>query len=230
MSDEKKIVVMAGATGRAGRLIVKELLNKGFQVRAMLMPPFDPPDPPGLKEPGVTLTEGDLTSVESLEKVMEGADFVISAIGSKKPFSRKENDKIDNMGNQNLARAAKAKGLQHMVVISSIGVGNSREALSSFMYKVAMRMILNAKEKSENFISTYGMDYTIIRPGGYSDKELSEEVAFGEGGKITGRIRREQIARVCVGALENPAMKNRTFEVVDASTVAEEQRSFIIKI
>jgi len=229
MADEKKIVVVAGATGRLGRLIVKELLNRGYQVRAVIVKPFDPPEPPGLKQEGVKLAEGDLTSVESLEKVMEGAHFAISAIGSKKPFSKKENEKIDNMGNQNLARAAKAKGLERIVVISSTGVGNSRDVVS-FMYRVPMGMILKAKGKAEDFIRSCGTDYTIIRPGGYTDKEVSGEIAFGEGGKFSGRVKREQIARVCVDAIANPAMKNRTFEVVDASTVAEERRPFIIKI
>ena len=229
MEDQKKIVVVAGATGRAGKCIVKEVISRGFQVRALVIPPFDPPEPPELKELGVTeFAEGDLTSVEALEKAVDGAQFLISGIGSRKPFSGKENDKIDNMGNQNLTRAAKAKGLEHIVVISSIGVGNSKMAVSSFLYRLSMGPILKAKGKSEEFIPTCGIDYTIIRPGGYSDKELSGELAFGEGGKITGRVRREHVAQACVDALITPAMKNRTFEVADASTVAEERRSLII--
>jgi uncharacterized protein YbjT (DUF2867 family) len=222
-----KTVLVAGATGRAGRCIVNELMKRGYAVRALLVPPFDPPDPPGLRSQGVEVVSGDLASVASLEKAMEGAAFLISAIGSKKPFSGKENDRIDNMGNQNLARAAKAKGLEKIVIISSVGAGNSRNALS-FMYKVMMSPILRAKEKSEAFIQSYGMTYTIIRPGGYGDKEVSGRIAFGEGGKITGRVTREQIAKVCVDALTNQVMNNRTFEVVDEATVAPERRQFIV--
>jgi uncharacterized protein YbjT (DUF2867 family) len=229
MSDGGKIVLVAGATGRAGRCIVSEVLKRGYAVRALLVPPFDPPDPPGLRSQGVALVSSDLASVASLEKAMEGAAFLISAIGSRKPFSGKENDRIDNMGNQNLARAARAKGLQKIVIISSVGAGNSRNALS-LMYKVMMSPILRAKEKSEAFIQSFGMTYTIIRPGGYGDKEVSGRIAFGEGGKITGRVTREQIARVCVDALTNQAMNNRTFEVVDAATVADDRRQFIITI
>jgi uncharacterized protein YbjT (DUF2867 family) len=229
MAAGGKIVLVAGATGRAGRCIISELLKRGYGVRALLVPPFDPPDPPGLRSKGVELVAGDLASVPSLEKAMDGAAFLISAIGSKKPFSKAENDRIDNMGNQNLARAARAKGLQKIVIISSVGAGNSRNALS-FMYKVMMSPILRAKEKSEAFIQSYGMTYTIVRPGGYGDKEVSGRIAFGEGGKITGRVTREQIAKVCVDALANQAMNNRTFEVVDEATVAPERRQFIIKI
>lgn len=224
---EEKIVVVAGATGRAGRLVVQELLKRGYKVRALMVQPFDVPQTSGLT--GVAFAEGDLMSVSALEKAMEGAQYVISAIGSKKPFSGAENDKVDNMGNQNLARAAKAKGLKHIVVISSVGAGNSKNAVSC-MYKWPMMSVLKAKSKSEAFIQTCGIDYTIIRPGGYTDNDIPDEIAFGEGGKITGRVKRSQIARVCVDALETPAMKNRTFEVVARAMVKEGREQFLIKL
>lgn len=229
MEGEKGTVVIAGATGRAGSCIVEESLKRGYLVRALLVKPFDPPQPPGLQKEGVELHYGDMTSVESLSKVMEGAQFVISAIGSKKPFSKKENDKIDNMGNQNLAKAAKAQAIQHVVVISSTGVGNSRDAVP-FIYRLLMGPILKAKGKSEEFIRTLGIDYTIIRPGGYAGEALSGKTVFGEGGHFSGRVTREQIAQVCVDALTNPSMKNKTLEAVDESTVKDEKRSFIVTL
>ncbi len=229
MSGNKKTVAVAGATGRAGRFIAEEAVKRGYNVRALLIRPFDQPEQPELESAGVELVFTDLASVESIGKALEGTDYLISAIGSRKPFSSKENDRIDNMGNQNLARAAKAKGLERIVVISSIGVGNSRGVIS-FMNKMFMGPILKAKQKSEEFISSFGMGYTIIRPGGYSQKELSGEIAFGEGGKFSGLIRREQIAKVCVDALTSPAMKNRTFEVIDAATVKDDRSDQFIEL
>ncbi|MBN2108318.1 MAG: NmrA family NAD(P)-binding protein, partial [Deltaproteobacteria bacterium] len=35
---EEKTVVVAGATGRAGRLVVQELLKRGYRVRALMVP------------------------------------------------------------------------------------------------------------------------------------------------------------------------------------------------
>lgn len=226
MDKEKSIVVVAGATGRTGRLVVEELINRGFQVRAVVR---SASSASWLQQERVQVIEGDLTSTASLEKIMEGAQFVISAIGSKKPFSKRENNKVDNMGNHNLAKAARAKGLQHLVVISSIGVGDSRNAMG-FLSRLLLGPILNMKEKSEEFIRTSGLSYTIIRPGGLRDKELTGEIAFGEGGRISGSVSRKQIAKVCVDALTNPSMKNRTLEVVDASSVKKELCPFLITI
>jgi len=226
MAEEKKVVVVAGATGRTGKLVVEELANRNFQVRAMVR---SSPSASWLQQEGVQVVEGDLTSVASLEKVMEGAQFIISVIGSKKPFNKKENNKVDNMGNQNLAKAAKAKNIRQFVVVSSVGAGNSKNALP-FILRLLMGPVLKVKTISEEFIRTCGLSYTIIRPGGLKDTELSGEVAFGEGGKVTGSVSRKQIAKVCVDALENPSMKNRTFEVADASTVKEELRPLLVTI
>lgn len=225
MSEKKALV--AGATGRLGRLVVQELLKRGYEVRALTVPSFDTPATAGLE--GVEFVEGDLASVPALAKAMEGVQYVVSAIGSKKPFSGKENDKVDNMGNQNLARAAKAMDIKQIVVISSVGAGNSRDAVSC-MYKWPMLSVLKAKTRSEEFIRAHGIDYTIIRPGGYTEKDIPDEVVFGEGGRITGLIKRAQIARVCVDSLENPVMKNRTFEAVAKAALKKGREQFVIEL
>lgn len=225
----KERVVVAGATGRAGRLIVKELLNRGFTVRAILMAPFDSPEQPELSADGVELVNGDLTAIDSLEKCMQAADYFISAIGSRKAFSSSDLDNIDNRGNQNLFKAAKAQGLKHGVVISSNGVGNSRFAIS-LMYKLMMHMILKAKEKSENFIRSFGMSYTILRPGGYNEEGVSGDIVYSEGGGLSGHIGRGGIAKACVDALTNQAMQNRTFEAMDRAKVREGSDKYIIDL
>jgi hypothetical protein len=43
-------------------------------------------------------------------------------------------------------------------------------------------------------------------------------------------VSRRQIAKVCVDALTTASMKNRTFEVVDAATVKDEVRPFLITV
>ena len=226
MENDRQIVVVAGATGRTGKLVVEELLARGYQVRAMVR---SAAQACALQREGVELAEGDLTSINSLEKIIEGAHYLISAIGSKKPFNKQENNKVDNMGNQNLTKSALAKGVRHMVVISSIGVGNSRYAIS-FFFRLLMTPVLRMKEKSEEFIRSCGISYTIIRPGGLADRDLPGKTVFGEGGKISGSVNRKEIARVCVAALTKPSMKNRTLEAVNDSTVKEELRQYIVEV
>ena len=227
--SQNQTVVVAGATGRVGRMIVTKLHERGYTVRAILVPPYDASDQPDLVQAGTQLVEADLTDVHSLEQAVAGADFLISAIGSRKPFNTAELNRIDNMGNQNLVRAAAAQKLAQVVVVSSNGVGDSQWAVST-MHRLMMWFILKAKERSENFIRACGVNYTIIRPGGYNEEGLSGKIVFGEGGGISGRVSRGQIARVCVDALANEKMKNRTLEVMDDAKVKEERRTHIIEL
>ena len=227
MPEEKPIVFVAGATGRAGRLIVQELIKRNFRVRAMIVRPFDPAQPEGLTEPDIELAEASFDSLASLREAIQGSDYLISAIGSTKPFSKKEFEKIDVDGNYKLALAAKACGVKQMVVISSIGAGNSKDALA-WVWRILMGPALAAKTKLEEKIKATDLTHTIIRPGGYTQKRLSGDIAIGEGGRFSGLVQREQVARVCVDAISNPAMQNRTFEVVDSSKVPADMKRFVI--
>ena len=229
MADKKPIVVVAGATGRAGRLIVAELRKRKYPVRAMIIRPFDPPEPEGLTGSGIEIREGSLESAEVLAGTLKGAGYVISAIGSTKPMSGSEFEKIDIAGNTALARAAKAAGVKRFVVISSIGAGNSRDAMTC-VFRLMMGQVIKAKSAMEEKIRETGVDYTIIRPGGYTARPLSGEIAISEGGKISGLVNRELIAKVCVDAIANAAMKNRTFEVVDRSALKKGREQFLIEV
>ncbi|MCP4196416.1 MAG: SDR family oxidoreductase [Proteobacteria bacterium] len=229
MEDKKPTVVVAGATGRAGRLIVDELLKRGIPVRAMIVRPFDPPKPAVLDRKGIEIVEGSLESPDKLQNVMAGADYVISAIGSTKMFSKAVFEKIDVEGNKNLAVAAKENGVKRIIIISSIGAGNSKYAMTT-IYRWMMLQVIAAKTKMEEIVKAIGIDYTFIRPGGYTEKEVSGGIAIGEGGKISGLIRRDQVAQVCVDAVENQAMSNRTFEVCAKAKLKKDREQFLIEI
>ena len=229
MSNKNIKVVVAGATGRAGRLIVDELVKRDYSVIAMIIKPFDPPEPEGLKGSQIEIREGSLEDQEMIKKVMEGADYLISAIGSTKPFSGKTFEKVDVQGNYNLAIGAKESGIKQFILISSTGAGNSKDAMGC-IYKFMMGTVIKAKTKMEEKIKETGIPYTIIRPGGYTEKPVSGKIAISEGGKVSGLVSRQEIATVCVDAIEKKTMENRTFEVVDFEKMKEERRQFIIDI
>jgi uncharacterized protein YbjT (DUF2867 family) len=229
MEEKKPTVVVAGATGRAGRLIVDELLKRGFPVRAMIVRPFDPPKPAVLDREGIEIVEGSLESTDKLHDVMNGADYVISAVGSTKMFSKAVFEKIDVAGNKNLALAAKENGVKRIIVISSIGAGDSKYAMTA-IYRWMMLQVIAAKTKMEEIVKTIGIDYTFIRPGGYTEKEVPSGIAIGEGGKISGLVRRDQVAEICVDAVEKPAMANRTFEVCAKAKLKKDREQFLIEI
>lgn len=73
--------------------------------------------------------------------------------------------------------------------------------------------ILTWKLRGENAIRASGLPYTIIRPCALTEEPGGKALFFDQGDNITGKVSREDIAQLCIAALESDAAINRTFEV-----------------
>lgn len=73
-------ILVAGATGNLGGRIVRELLQRGAAVRALVRPSSDAEKVTKLKEQGVQIAEADLVDMEQLTKACEGVSCVVSAL------------------------------------------------------------------------------------------------------------------------------------------------------
>jgi uncharacterized protein YbjT (DUF2867 family) len=112
MSD-KKIIAVTGATGTQGGGLVRAILadpNSGFAVRAITRDP-NKDKAKELAAAGADVVKGDLDDVESLKKAFAGAYGVYAVTNFWEHFSgQKEKDQA-----KNVAEAAKAAGVQHVV-------------------------------------------------------------------------------------------------------------------
>lgn len=73
--------------------------------------------------------------------------------------------------------------------------------------------ILTFKLKGEDLIRDSGIPYTIVRPCALTEEPAGADLIFDQGDNITGKISREEVARICVAALESPYACDKTFEV-----------------
>jgi len=74
-------IVLYGATGRAGSRILTELLGRGHEVVAVVRNIDKDPDRLAPND-GLTVVEGDLSSVDGIAERIGGAQAVVSAYGS----------------------------------------------------------------------------------------------------------------------------------------------------
>ncbi|KAF9590806.1 hypothetical protein IFM89_038398 [Coptis chinensis] len=72
---------------------------------------------------------------------------------------------------------------------------------------------LSFHKQGEDVIRDSGIPYTIIRPCALTEEPAGADLIFEQGDNITGKISREEVARICVAALESPYALNKTFEV-----------------
>jgi len=204
-SAEKKIVLVAGATGGTGRALVRDLGAQGYAVRAMVR---DEDKARVVLGDDVGYVLGDVREIDTLLTAMDGVTFVISAIGSSRGDPTNNPEAVDYGGVKNLADAAAAKGIQQFVLVSSSGVTQEDHFLNK-----AFDNVLIWKYKGEEALRASGVPYTIIRPGGLVNTPGGEfSVVFAQGDSTTGRISRQDLALICIAALQEKAAINKTFE------------------
>jgi uncharacterized protein YbjT (DUF2867 family) len=205
------LVLVAGASGRTGQYVVRELTAGGFRVRALVR---DADSARARLGDGVEYAIGDVRQRATLDAAMQGVRYAISAVGAvpKEPGNGPEF--VDYEGVRNLAEAAAAAKLDQLVIVSSAGVTQKDHVLNRMFDNV-----LIWKGKGEEAVRASGVPYTIVRPGGLTDKPGGQSgVRLEQGDKGTGMIPRGDLARVCVAALKSAAARNRTFEVYAAET------------
>jgi uncharacterized protein YbjT (DUF2867 family) len=204
IAESKGLVVVAGATGRTGLLVVKHLKAEGYEVRAMVRRLEKGTSVLG---EDVTMVQADVTQPSSLAPALDGADFVISAIGTAGEVSP---EVVDYKGSLALIDASKAAGIKKFIMVTSGGVTWRYHPVNWFSDDV-----LKWKRKAEIYLRASGLTHVIVRPNGglSNDPEGANTITFRQNDTWGGKISRDDVAVVCVKALEYQAANNKTFEI-----------------
>jgi len=155
---------------------------------------------------------GDAMNPEDIEKhlvAIDGCDAVISTIGGTTA-----DPSADSQGNINLIEAAMKHGVQKFILVTSIGTGDSKGAVSDDVYKV-LEPVLKEKEKAEEKLKGTSMDWIIIRPGGLQTEAGTGNGALTENTGVCGSIAREDVADLVCQALRSDKADRKVLSAVD---------------
>lgn len=199
-------VLVVGATGRTGRLIVGRLLERGVSVRALVR---DAAKGEEVLPSEVPRFVADVRHVETLIEPMAGVGAVIVATYAS--TERTNNAEIvDYHGTRNVIEQAVAAAVDLVVFISTIYASRSEHSQD------VEPTSLGWKARAEEVIRGSGIPYCIIRPGWLTDGAGGEPLAVSQGDTTEGRISRADLAEVCTQVLFVPEAREKTFEVVAA--------------
>ncbi|MCI4323991.1 MAG: SDR family oxidoreductase [Thermoplasmata archaeon] len=152
-SEEKRPVLLVGATGDLGGRTLRALQARGKRVRALVRPGSDVS---GLPKEDVEIVRGDMLDPPSLKPAMEGVSAVVSsAIGYSR---RRETDSLrtDTEGNRNLVDAAKAAGVPRFVLLSILACDQAPNVPHFW-----------AKKVTEDRLQEQGVPFVALRPGAF---------------------------------------------------------------
>jgi len=209
--SERKNVLVAGANGTTGRIII-DLLKKSetYQPIAMVRKQ-DQKD--HFEKQGVSAVLADLE--EDLSQAVKNTDKVIFAAGSK----GKNIIDVDQEGAKRLIDAAKAAGLEKFVMLSSMGADNPVVGKDLEDY-------LRAKQNADNHLKASALNYSIVRPGALTDDDGTGKIELKEKLEKLGSISRADVAKTLVEVLDNKLKKNKVFEILAGDTHIEKAVRF----
>ena len=113
------MILVTGATGHLGNVLVRELVSRGEKVRAMFLPGEDRKP---LQDLPVEIMEGNVLEPESLKPAFAGVQrvFHLAGIISIMPGQNDIMRRVNVTGTQNVIRAAREAGVERLVYTSSI--------------------------------------------------------------------------------------------------------------
>ena len=149
-----KIIAVTGATGQQGGAVARKLLADGWKVRALTRD-VSKPAAQALSQAGAELVAGDMDSRSELEAAFQGAYGVFSVQNYWLPTVGFDGEIRQG---KNVADAAKAAGVQHLVYSS---VGSAHRGMGQKHFE--------SKWIIEQYIHTLDVPYTILRPVAFMD-------------------------------------------------------------
>ena len=200
-------VLVLGATGGTGRLIVREAKAKGHSVVALVR------SKAGVDLPGASMIEGDARDETTLARAMEGCDAVVSALGTG--MGPRKVDLL-TVATRALVSAMTRNGVHRLVCISALGVGDSRGHGGFVFDRLFQPLLLSQaykdKGRQEATIRASSLDWVIVRPA-----MLTDDPAQGSVRAVTnlvsingGKVARADVARFVVDQLTTDTWLRRT--------------------
>lgn len=201
-------VLVAGATGKTGRILIEKLQAEGHEPVAMVRESSDTSVLPD----GCETRMADLSDLPS--GVADGVDAVVFAAGSGSGTDEDMTRKIDRDGAKALIDEAARSKIARFVMLSSKGADAPEKGPDG------MKTYLQAKHDADEHLRGAGLDYAIVRPvaltddGGEGQIELSDSVDGEE-------IARADVATVLADSVGSRAVSNKTFEIAKGDTEIE---------
>ncbi|TRC71567.1 SDR family oxidoreductase [Mesorhizobium sp. WSM4310] len=161
-----KILVL-GATGATGRLIVAKAIAEGHNVVALVRSKAKAKDLTGAE-----LVEGDARDTAALTRAIAGCDAVVSSLGTAmSPFREVT---LLSTATRALVGAMEQQNIRRLVCITGLGAGDSRGHGGFFFDRVflplMLRKVYEDKDRQEDAIRGSTLDWTIVRPMVLNDK------------------------------------------------------------
>jgi uncharacterized protein YbjT (DUF2867 family) len=194
-----KLLVL-GATGPTGQIVVDQALAAGHSVRALVRTPGKLTT----THPELEVVTGQATDPADVAKAMAGVDAVISTLGAMKGTV------ITDATKAIIAGSAQT-GVRRVVMLSSFAVARDRlGGAAKAMTGLAMGAVIKDKSAAEDLLRDSDLDWTVVHavrlsngPATGSAKVLPDTVRL----HVSSSISRADVATLLIDAVTGPSVR-----------------------
>ncbi|MFD0792904.1 NAD(P)-dependent oxidoreductase [Mucilaginibacter litoreus] len=209
-------ILLLGATGRTGKLILQQLVDKGYFVNALVRNKANIQ----LSSALLTVFEGDVANKQLLTEAMSGCQAIISALNISRntdfPWSALRTPvNFLSASIRNIIAVANVLGIKRVIVLSAWGVGDSSKEIPGWfrwlIHNSNIGPAYKDHEKQERLLKDSNLDWTAIRPVGLTNFGLKHaRVSIDNIPKPWLLISRRTVAAFVVNALEHQLFIRQT--------------------
>lgn len=198
-------ILVIGASGQVGRLLIPKLVADGHQIEAMVR---DAKRGHELEHMGALITIADLE--ENIEPAFEGMEAVVFTAGSGSQTGSDKTLTVDLWSAIKCIRICEAKGIQRFIMVSAL------KARDPDLGSDALKPYLAAKHAADEILKSTGLDFTILRPGRLTSEPGSGTITAGETLEdFSGHISRANVAECIRACIRNSDTSRKCIELLD---------------
>lgn len=203
-------ILILGATGRTGRLIVEEALKQGYDLNVLVRDK----NKISFSSKSIKVYQGTPARQTDLAAAMQGCDLVISALGivraSDAPWSKLITAKnFISESIKNVIDEADQQNLKRIMTVSAWGVGDSKKEVPFWLRWLInhtnMGPVYAEHEAEEKLLANSNLNWTAVRPVALNDSKKIKtlKVSFNNSPKPSLYISRQSVAKFMVDIVKS---------------------------
>jgi len=174
-------------------------------------------DPSALKSIGAQIIIADPTDRSAVAEIFADRDpqglAVICLLGGT--------PQLNSQGNINVIDAAERAGIKRFVMVTSIGCGDSANAVDEFV-RTFIGKALRAKDWAEKQLQATAMDWTIVRPGGMIRRRSTGGAPIlVDSPNVAGYLDPSDLGDILFQVLQSPRTIRRALTAVNADNAVD---------
>jgi putative NADH-flavin reductase len=207
-------VVVFGSTGNTGIELLKQALERGHRVLAFARDPGQI----ALSSPRLETLRGDVLDRAAVANAVSGAEVAISVLGVRLGHPP---GTVRSKGTENIVSALTSAKVPRFISVSTIGVGDSQQRLSSVARAFLPRIIgaerLREAQEQEAITVRSKLEWTILRPPRLLDRPGTGHYRLGTDLRTGMRtqLHRADLARALLDQMASSAFLRQCPSVIN---------------